>query len=183
MESQALNNVSFEGEVRLITGLFADHDVAEAAYTALMEKGYSREEISLVMSDDTRNKYFPSDTVLKDPAIAVKDPASIVLEDAAVGTAIGGSIGAVIAAIAAIGTSVVIPGFGVVIAGPIAAGLAGAGAGGIAGSILGALEGAGIAENRAKLERKLEKGYIIIGFHPHSKEDARHFEQAWREFR
>lgn len=183
MENQTVNSAAYTGHGRLITGLFADHEEAEKAYTCLLERGYAKEEISLVMSDDTRRKYFPADTVLKDPAIAVKDSGTIALEDAAVGTVVGGAIGAIIAAVAAIGTSVVIPGFGVVIAGPLAAGLAGAGAGGIAGSVVGALEGAGIPENRAKLEKKLEKGYIIIGFHPHTEEDARHFEQAWKEFR
>ncbi len=50
-------------------------------------------------------------------------------EGAGVGGAIGGTVGAIAAAIAAIGTSLVLPGLGLVIAGPIAAALAGAGAG------------------------------------------------------
>jgi len=183
MENQILNSTTPPGQGRLITGLFADHEEAEKAYTRLLEKGYSKEEISLVMSDDTKQKYFPADTVLQDPSIAVKESGTKVLEDAAKGTVIGSTIGAIIAAVAAIGTSVVIPGFGIILAGPLAAGLAGAGAGGIAGSVVGALEGAGIPENRAELEKKLGKGFIIIGFHPHSEEDAHHFEQAWREFR
>lgn len=183
MENRITDATVHAGKERLITGLFANHEEAERAYTCLLEKGYSKDEISLVMSDDTRKKYFPPDVVVKDPSLAVKDAGVIAVEDAAVGTVIGGAIGAIVAAVAAIGTSVIIPGFGVVIAGPLAAGLAGAGAGGIAGGILGALEGAGIPENRAKLEKKIESGYIIIGFHPHNEEDARHFEHEWKEFR
>lgn len=182
MENLAINLASRPGSTRLITGMFANHEEAERAYTCLLEKGYSKEEISLVMSDDTRKRYFPSDVVVQDASVVVKDSGTLALQDAAVGTVIGGTIGAIIAAVAAIGTSVVIPGFGIVMAGPLAAGLAGAGAGGIAGSIVGALEGAGIPENRAKIEKNIEKGYIIIGFHPHNEEDAHHFEQAWREF-
>mgnify|MGYP003381339126 CR=1 FL=1 len=40
---------------------------------------------------------------------------------------------------------------GIVLAGPIAAGLAGAGAGGITGGLIGALIGSGIPEERAKV--------------------------------
>ena len=54
------------------------------------------------------------------------------------------------AAIAAIGTSLVIPGLGLVVAGPLAAALAGAGAGGTAGGLIGALVGHGMPEDRTK---------------------------------
>ena len=40
-----------------------------------------------------------------------------------IGSAIGGTVGAVLAAIAAVGTSIVIPGLGLFVAGPIAAAL------------------------------------------------------------
>ena len=50
-----------------------------------------------------------------------------------------------------LGTSLVIPGLGLIIAGPLAAGLAGAGAGGITGGLIGALVGSGIPEDRAKI--------------------------------
>jgi hypothetical protein len=58
------------------------------------------------------------------------------MESAGVGGAIGVTAGAIIAALAAIGTSIAIPGLGVVIAGPIATALAGAGAGGLTGKAL-----------------------------------------------
>lgn len=48
-----------------------------------------------------------------------------------IGSAIGGTIGAVAAAVAAAGTSLVFPGLGIVVAGPLAASLAGGGAGGV----------------------------------------------------
>jgi hypothetical protein len=102
-------------------------------------------------------------------------------EGAGKGSAIGGTVGAVAGIIAAIGTSLVIPGLGLIIAGPIAAGLAGAGAGGIAGGIIGALVGSGIPEERAKLyESGVKKGNIVMGVKPRNDEDAKYFEEKWR---
>jgi len=90
-------------------------------------------------------------------------------------------VGAIAGAIAAIGTSIAIPGLGLIIAGPLAAGLAGAGAGGIAGGIVGALIGSGIPEERAKLyESGVKKGHIIVGVHPRTDEDADYIEKSWR---
>ena len=74
------------------------------------------------MSDDTRNKYF-SNSELPETALSTK-----ALEGLGVGSAIGGALGGLAAAVAAMGTILTIPGLGLVIAGPLAAGLAGAGA-------------------------------------------------------
>ena len=86
------------------------------------------------------------------------------------------------AAIAAVGSSLVIPGLGLVVAGPVAAALAGAGAGAATGGILGALVGAGIPEERVKhYETGLKEGGILMGVKPRSTEDAAHFERSWRD--
>ena len=71
------------------------------------------------------------------------------MEGLGVGAAVGGGVGATLAAIFAVGSNVVVPGLGLVVAGPIAAALAGAGAGGATGGLVGALVGAGIPEERA----------------------------------
>jgi hypothetical protein len=97
-------------------------------------------------------------------------------EGAGKGSAIGGTVGAIAGAIAAVGTSLIIPGLGIVIAGPIAAGLAGAGAGGITGGLLGALIGSGIPEARAKLyESGIKQGRIVMGVRPRYEEDGKIF--------
>ncbi len=172
---------------KMITGVFTDHEAAECAFKALIERGYSKDEINLVMSDETRSRYFPDSIAMvphtADPnsKVTSKDSPVIAVEDAAKGSVIGGTIGAIVGIVAAIGTSIVIPGLGIIIAGPIAAGLAGAGAGVITGGIIGALEGAGIPENHAKLyESGINKGNIIISFHPHNDADADYFEQNWK---
>lgn len=43
---------------RLVTGLFPDRDSAEAAYAAATERGYSKNDVNLVMSDKTRTTHF-----------------------------------------------------------------------------------------------------------------------------
>jgi len=121
-------------EKRMLTGMFRDRRSTENAYNAMHERGYTEDEINLVMSKETHAKYFTDD--VEETELGHK-----AAEGSGTGSAIGGTIGAVAGIIAAIGTSVVIPGLGLVIAGPIAAGLAGAGAGGIAGGIIGALVG------------------------------------------
>lgn len=158
----------------MLTGMFRDRESTERAYTTLQERGYAKDDINLVMSDETRKKYF-SDEV-KETEIGTK-----AAESAGKGSAIGGTIGAIAGVIAAIGTSLVVPGLGIVIAGPIAAGLAGAGAGGVTGGVIGALVGSGIPEARAKLyESGIKEGQIVIGVQPRNDEDATYFEENWR---
>ena len=111
----------------MVTGLFKDRASAECAYRALSARGYDRDDVNVLMSDQTRDKYFSSD------AASETELGNKALEGAGTGAAIGGTVGATLAAIAAIGTSLVLPGIGLVVAGPLAAALAGAGAGGATG--------------------------------------------------
>jgi uncharacterized protein YjbJ (UPF0337 family) len=91
--------------------------------------------------------------------------------------------GAILATVAAIGTSIAIPGPGVVVAGPIATAFAGAGVGGPAGGIIGALIGWGVPEERAKLyESDLKDGGIVLGVSPRSDDDAVYFEGEWKGY-
>lgn len=84
-------------------------------------------------------------------------------EGAATGAAIGGTLGAIIAGLAAVG-AIVIPGVGLVAAGPILAALAGAGAGGVVGAAAGAAAGAAKPEHELKLfGDDLRAGGILVG--------------------
>jgi hypothetical protein len=161
---------------RPVTGLFEDRDSAERAYQRAVERGYSTNDVDLVMSDDTRSKYFAgsgSETELGTKAA----------KGAGIGGAVGGTVGAIAAAVAAVGTSIAIPGLGLVIAGPIAAALAGAGAGGAAGGLMGALIGYGIPEERVKYyDEGIRRGGILMGVRPRSDEDAAYFENEWRNY-
>ena len=170
------NRNTNETRRNMLTGMFADRESAEKAYNTLQERGYTNDDISMVMSDKTRKAYFADDG---ETEIGTK-----AAEGAGKGAAIGGTVGAIAGIVAAIGTSIVIPGLGIVIAGPIAAGLAGAGAGGITGGIIGALVGNGIPEARAKLyESGIKNGNIVLGVQPRDDEDKRYIENNWKNNR
>ena len=83
-------------------------------------------------------------------------------EGAGIGGAIGGTVGVIAAPIAAVGTTLVLPGLGLVIAGPIAAAVAGAGAGAAGGGLVGALAGWSVPEERVKVygERLKKRGFL-----------------------
>jgi uncharacterized protein YjbJ (UPF0337 family) len=174
---QSSNQVTFsnvETDRIWVIGTFRDVESAERAYNSLASRGYSKEDVNLLMSDETRKKHFGD-----------KDKSGLgskAMEGAGAGGAIGGTIGAILGALAAIGTSLAIPGIGIVITGPIVAALAGAGAGGLTGGLIGALVGAGIPEDRAKLyEDDIRKGGIVMGVNPRNEEDARYLEEEWRK--
>ena len=154
---------------------FSDRDSAEQAYNSMTSRGYKQDDINLMMSDDTRKKYFSdADTALGSKA----------MEGAGTGGAIGGVAGAILGAVAAIGTSVLLPGLGLVIAGPLAGALAGAGAGGLTGGLVGALIGAGIPEEHAKAyESDVKNGHIVMGLTPRSQEDADYLANEWKDYK
>jgi hypothetical protein len=139
-------------KAKLVTGLFKSKVAAESAVDAILKRGFTRDDISVLMSDATRSKEF---------ALQTRSHAA---DGLGIGSVVGGTVGAVLAAIAAVGTTLFLPGINLVIAGPIAAALAGAGAGGATGGLIGALIGAGIPEYRAKVyESGITGGGILIG--------------------
>lgn len=159
----------------MLTGLFTDRDSAERAYQGLTARGYTKDDINVVMSDDTRKQHFSQDKT------GTTELGTKAAEGAGVGGAVGGTLGAVLAALTATGTSLALPGLGLVIAGPLAAAAAGAGAGAATGGLLGALVGWGIPEERVKrYESGLKQGGILMGVKPRSADDAAHLEQLWR---
>jgi len=164
---------------RVLTGLFRDRDSAERAYQSIADRGYGREDVNVVMSDDTRRRHFATTTDGRETELGTK-----AAEGAGIGGAIGGSLGAIAAAIAAVGTTIALPGLGLVIAGPLAAAIAGAGAGAATGGIVGALIGWGIPEERVKMyDRGIREGGILMAVRPRSDEDATFLEDSWRSNR
>lgn len=156
--------------------MFRDKESSERAYQSLRDRGYSEDEINVMMSDKTRDAYYGDGA--PDSELGTK-----ALEGTGVGAAIGGTLGAIIGGVAAIGTNVVLPGLGLVVAGPLAAALAGAGAGGALGSLSGALIGWGIPEERAQAyESGIKEGGTVIGVTPRSTEDSDYFDKEWRSY-
>lgn len=164
----------------MMTAIFRDRDDAEKAYQALLERGYTRDDISVLMTEESRTKYYGEDYKTSDEETALGNKAA---EGTGVGAGIGGTVGAIIGAIAAIGTSVVIPGLGLIVAGPLAAALTGAGAGGLAGGLIGALVGSGIPEETAKAyETGLREGGIVLGFRPKTPAEADEVAEVWNNY-
>ena len=143
---------------RMVTALFDDRDSAERAYESVTARGYGKDDVNLVMSDETRKKHF-TDAGGAQTALGTK-----AAEGAGVGGAIGGTVGAIAAA--------------------LAAALAGAGAGGAAGGLVGALIGWGIPEERVqRYESGIKKGGILMGVRARSSDDATYLQQEWQRNR
>ncbi len=159
-----------------VTGLYASPAEADRAYQHLREThGYGDDDIDVLMSDETRRRHYGDREVGAEPTGGTK-----AAEGLGAGSAIGGTVGAALGALFAVGSSMVIPGIGLVVAGPVAAALAGAGAGGATGGLIGALIGAGIPEERAVIyERGINEGGVVLGTRAR---DLSHAEQLERDF-
>lgn len=164
-------------EQPLMTGLFPDRESTEHGYSALTERGYKESDVNVAMSDDTRKRHFAeggTETELGNKAV----------EGAGVGGAIGGTLGAIAAAVAAVGTTLLLPGVGIVVAGPLAAAIAGAGAGAATGGLIGALVGWNMPEERVtRYEEGIKKGGILMGVRPRNAEDAEYLHHNWTKNR
>ena len=135
---------------KTITATFKTRTAAEEALIRLEAEGFTEEQISLAVTDETRGKSF----VIKEGTKAD--------EGMAAGATFGGIVGGILAAVATAGV-IVIPGLNLVVAGSLAGGLAGLGAGAATGGLLGALVGAGIPEHEVqRYEKELKAGSILL---------------------
>jgi hypothetical protein len=160
---------------QMISAVFRDRMDWQNVYEWLRDRGYSPQEINVLMSESTRNTYLSS---ADEEPVHVQTRAA---EGIAAGGVAGTAIGATLAAILALGTTVLIPPLGIWIAGPLAAAFAGAGAGAVTGGVLGGLLGLGISEPTAKVyQEALREGGVVVGVVPHSKEDRDAIENVFK---
>lgn len=158
---------------RLMTGMFRDREGAERAYESMMSRGYTPDDVIVLISDEGQRRHFGEDA-------EKSELGSKAAKGAGVGAAVGGGLGALLAGLAAAGV-IALPGIGLIALGPIAAALAGGAAGAVGGGLIGALIGAGIPEERAKLyEEGIREGNIVMGVTPRSEVDAEYFEREWQ---
>ena len=140
--------------------VFHDTHTANQYYDHLISLGYSTDDITVLMSKDTKDKFYSGNP-------HIEKSSDEALKGAGAGSAIGGTLGAVAGAIFAIGSSIVIPGLGLAIAGPLVAAFAGAGIGGAGGALVGALANAGLSDTAsAEYVKSIEEGKIIISVEP-----------------
>jgi len=148
-----------------IDRVFDTTEMANDYYDFLIESGYSTDDITVIMSKDTKERFYATNE-------HISNTGEEALKGAGTGSAIGGTVGAIAGAILAIGSSIVIPGLGIAVAGPIAAALAGAGAGGATGALIGALTKAGLSDSAAtEYKNAMDKGQIIISVEPKDRHD------------
>jgi hypothetical protein len=159
----------------IVSAVFHDAEKAEEAYKRTIEHGYSKNEMMVLMSDQARDEYFPSERV----EVQREGKA---LEGAGLGGAVGTALGAIAGVIAAAGTTAAVPGLGLVVAGPLLLGLAGAGAGGVTGGLIGGLVGTGMSDDRATVYKTaLEEGGVVLAVEPENEADAEWLARTWEE--
>ena len=169
----------------MVTGLFKDKDSAELAFQSVVDLGYDKSNIDVVMSDEVRKRYLLS----HDPTTG--HPGTTDLEEAAAadvnssanktwGGPVGGTVGTLAPVVAAVGV-LLIPGFGIA-AGPVAIALAASAATGVAIGLMAILMNWGIPDSRIKqYEAGLHAGGILLGVKAHSDADALLIHQRWEE--
>lgn len=134
----------------LVTATFKTRTAAEAALRHIEDTGVKEEQISLIVTDETRGNSFN-----------IKEDSKID-EGVATGATTGGLIGTIIGALST-ASAMAIPGINVVIVGGLVSALAGLGAGAITGGLVGGLIGAGIPEHEAKIyENEIKDGAILV---------------------
>ena len=149
-----------------VSAIFKSHKAADKAIRQLDNAGFSKDEVSFVMSEQTRDAYIKE---IKEGSKAE--------EGAATGAGLGGLAGAVAGILMAAG-AIAIPGLNLIVTGALVSSLAGLGAGALAGGLVGGLIGAGIPEHEAKLyANEIERGNFLVSVQTTSKEQ----EQVARE--
>lgn len=144
-----------------VSGIFDSERALVDVVDSLRSRGYQEDDLSVLMSERTRDHYFSAKEDTKLP------------EGTAVGGISGGVIGAIIGGLTLVG-NVLAPGVGLLVAGPIVGALTGGLIGVAAGGLIGALVGVGIPEHEAKFyETALkEEGNILLVAHVPRSESA-----------
>ncbi|HEX9004768.1 MAG TPA: hypothetical protein VGB07_32950 [Blastocatellia bacterium] len=155
-------------------GLFDAPKPAEQAYDLLLEMGYGHDEISVVMSNETQGQFQAGNPVAAaSEGTEVPNASAKVLGGAGAMAAAGAASGI----IAGIGAAIVVPGLGLLVAGPLAA------LGASLGAAVGALYGipfAAMAENEvANYEAKVRDGQVLLSVEPRSPEDREKIQRGW----
>lgn len=142
------------GKNTAVYGIFGSRSDVAYAVNKMLQAGFRREDISVLLPDNLGTKDFGHEKHTKAP------------EGIAAGAVAGGVVGGVFGLFVGLG-DLAIPGLGFVLAaGPILVALAGLGAGGTLGGLIGALVGLGRPEYEAKrYEGRVKEGGILASIH------------------
>jgi hypothetical protein len=170
------------GTATLISALFRDRNSAERAYREARELGYADDEINVLLSEETKQRSFggPRSTDFAHKAAESTENTETLADD--LGGPPGATAGTVAPALAALGTLLLVPGLGILAAGPVAVALTAAGAVGVTGGLIGALTNWGIPKSRVeRYERGIREGGIVIAVQADSEKDTKVLKDRWRK--
>jgi len=146
--------------MKTVAGIFDSRIVADTAVAELLDVGFTKDNISLIMSEQTKKTFFSS----------TDDEANRTAKGATTGAVLGGALGALVAGLTVAGT-LVTSGGALLLSGPIVAVLSGAGAGGVVGGLAGALTRAGFAADEAsRFEEEIKRGKAVVVVHADTEE-------------
>ncbi len=139
---------------KIVVAMYDHFDAAQRAVKALADKGFPRDNISMVANDASGElKHFSEES---------SDVMADVAEGAGMGAAIGGLSGLLVGL-----ASLAIPGVGPVLAaGPIATAIGGAGIGMAAGGLISGLTGMGVPDEHAgNFSEGVRRGGTLVTVH------------------
>ena len=154
----------------LVSALFPNFRDAALAYRWLQTEGYSKNDISLLMSDETAPRFH---AIVNDDR--VEDKVVTPAGSNATG-AIGASIGAGVAATLAAG-------IGLLAGGPLGAAIAASIPGAMVGGLVGGLVGYGFPEDTAhQYDAAIKEGGVVIGVNLDSPEMQEYVQNHFMSF-
>ena len=137
----------FATERPIEVGVFESVDAAGQAVDEMLRAGFTHEQITVVCSDQTKERYFRE--------FEHQKPAGTHGVTAAV---TGGAIGAIVAGLTVVATAVATGGLTILAAGPISAA-----AGGVAGGFIGAMMTRGVEKELANFyQQAVIEGRILV---------------------
>ena len=136
----------------LEVGIFDSVDDARQAVHGLLDAGFTREQITVVCSDETKERYFKE--------FEHQDPAGTYTPGA---TIAGGTIGALVGGLAVVASAIATGSLALWAAGPISAW-----AGGVAGGLVGAMMTRGVEKELANYyQQAVVEGRILVAAESH----------------
>ena len=153
-------------DIEHVSGIFNSQADLEQVLSELDRIGLGN-DVSVLMSEQTKGYYGESwERYGSGKGTEGFEHTSKLPEGAATGGLTGGILGAIIGGLTLVG-SVILPGAGLLVAGPLVGVITGGAIGTAAGGLVGALVGAGIPETEAKFyqESLKEQGNVLVVAH------------------
>jgi len=146
-------------------GIFPTVEAADRAVAGLLKAGFTKEHITVVCSDKTKEAHFSG--------FDHERPAGTHTPLAA---ATGSAIGALMGGLASVATIAATGGLGIIVAGPLFAGT-----GAIVGGLVGAMTTRGVEKELANYyDQAVTRGKILVAAEDHSANQARKLAEAER---